>query len=151
MIDIPSESPKWCVTELCCVCITTLRHSCLCCGDALESLFSYYPISAHTSLFHITVLLEHHFRLGLSKLYHRQGGEKVRTAEEVRRYEYEPPSEPIHLTTDYIYIYIYICIYMHIYIYIYIYITIYIYIYIYTYIYMYTYVYTVFFIYTQMC
>ena len=30
-----------------------------------------------------------------------QGGEKVRTAEDVRRYEYEPPSEPIHFTTDY--------------------------------------------------
>ena len=30
-----------------------------------------------------------------------QGGEKVRTAEEVRRYEHEPPSEPIQFMTDY--------------------------------------------------
>ena len=30
-----------------------------------------------------------------------QGGEKVRTAEEVRMYEYEPPSEPTQFMTDY--------------------------------------------------
>ena len=28
-----------------------------------------------------------------------QGGEKVRTAEEGRRYEYEPPAEPIQFIT----------------------------------------------------
>ena len=31
-----------------------------------------------------------------------QGGEKVRSAEEVRRYEYEPPSEPIQFMFDYV-------------------------------------------------
>ena len=36
----------------------------------------------------------------LAKFPMRQGGEKVRTVEEVRRYEHEPPSEPIQFTTD---------------------------------------------------
>ena len=37
----------------------------------------------------------------LMSLLRLQGGEKVQTAEEVRRYEYEPPSEPIQFMTDY--------------------------------------------------
>ena len=31
-----------------------------------------------------------------------QGGEKVRAAEELRRYEYEPQSERIQFMTDYL-------------------------------------------------
>ena len=34
------------------------------------------------------------------RCYSYQGGEMVRTAEEVRRYEYEPPPEPIQFMTN---------------------------------------------------
>ena len=67
-------------------------------GEALPLLATAAQIAALRSL----VLASDRKSEALPDSKHgKQGGEQVRTAEEVRRYEYESPSEPIQFTTDY--------------------------------------------------
>ena len=47
-----------------------------------------------------TITATVHYIMHILLNVHYQGGEKVRTAEEVGRHEYEPPSEPIQFMTD---------------------------------------------------
>ena len=61
-------------------------------------IYIYIYIHIHN---YICLSLSLSLSFSLSTGTHRQGGEKVRTDEQVRRCEYEPPSEPVRCTTDY--------------------------------------------------